>query len=54
MADIDPVMPMSLVGLTSLRAELTDLLGVQADLVQRAVLSPAVRATADRDAIRVL
>ncbi len=48
------VEPTSLVGLVSSRSELTDLLGAQVDLVERAWLSPAARETADRDAMRVL
>ncbi len=54
MADIDPAKPLSLVGVASLRAELSGLLGAEADLVERAILRPAVLETADRDAVRVL
>jgi predicted nucleotidyltransferase len=54
MADIDPAKPFSLIGLASLRAELSGLLGAEADLVERAVLRPAVLQAADRDAVRVL
>jgi predicted nucleotidyltransferase len=54
LADFDPQSPLSLVGLASLRAELSDLLGVPADLVERDALHPAARAEAEREAVRVL
>lgn len=44
----------SLVGLASLRAELSDLLGVPADLVERDALHPTIRAPAERDAVQAL
>ena len=44
----------SLLGLASLRADLSELLGVTADLVERDALRPAVRAAAEREAVRVL
>ena len=45
----------SLVGLASLRAELSALLGTPVDLVERAAPRPAaVREAAERDAVRVL
>ncbi len=44
----------SLVGLASLRAELSDLLGTPADLVERDAMRPAVRAAAERDAVQAL
>ena len=43
----------SLVGLASLRSELSELLGVTADLVEHSAMRPAVRVAAERDAIRV-
>lgn len=54
MADFDPEIPVSLVTLSSLRADLTDVLGTKADLVDRSCLLPAVRETAEQDAIRIL
>lgn len=54
LADFDPGAPLSLVGLASLRGELSDLLGAPADLVERGTLRPAVRAAAEREAVRVL
>ena len=53
MAEFDPAAEMSLVGLASLRADLSDLLHASADLVERSALRPAVRAAADREAVRV-
>jgi predicted nucleotidyltransferase len=52
MADFDPDVRLSLVGLASLRAELSDALGATADLVERSVLRPAVREAAEREAVR--
>ena len=40
------------VGLSSLRAELSDLLGAPADLVERGALRPGVREAAEREAVR--
>jgi len=54
LAEFDPKAPVSLVGLASLRADLSELLGAPADLVERCALHPAVRQTADREAVRVL
>ncbi len=54
LAEFDAKAPISLVGLASLRAELSELLGAPADLVERCALHPAVRQTADREAVRVL
>ncbi len=45
---------LSLVSLASLRADLSELLGAPADLVERDALHPAVRDAADRDGVRVL
>lgn len=53
-ADFDAGAHLSLVGLASLRADLSDLLGVPADLVERGALHPAVREVAEREAVRVL
>ena len=44
----------SLLGLASLRVEFSKLLGTRADLVERETLLPAVRAAAERDAVRVV
>lgn len=54
LAEFDPGAPLSPVGLASLRAELSDLLGAPADLVERGTLRPAVREAAEREAVRVL
>ena len=48
LAQFDPSAPLSLVGLASLRAELSDLLGAPADLVERGASRPAVREAAKR------
>lgn len=53
-AEFDPDTRLSLVGLASLRAELSDLLQAPADLVERSALRPSVREAAERDAVRVL
>jgi predicted nucleotidyltransferase len=52
LADIDPAAHLSLVGLSSLRAELSDLLGAPVDLVERGALRPGVREAAEREAVR--
>jgi predicted nucleotidyltransferase len=52
LADLDPMMPLSLVGLASLHAELSELLAAPVDLAEREVLRPAVRQTAERDAVK--
>ena len=49
-----PGAQVSLVGLASLRAELSDLLGWRADVMEWAALRPDVRAAAEQDAVRVL
>ena len=54
LATFDPQAKLSLVGLASLRAELSELLGVPADLVADDTLHPAVRAQAEHEAVRVL
>ncbi len=54
LAVFDPAARLSLVGLASLRAELSDLIGAPADLVERDALRPAVRDAAEREAVRVL
>jgi predicted nucleotidyltransferase len=54
LAEFDAKAPVSIVSLASLRAELSELLGVPADLVERRLLNPALRQTADRDAVQVL
>lgn len=53
-AEFDESMPISPVTLASLRAQLSDLLGARADLVERRSLRPGVRETAERDAARIL
>ncbi len=53
-AEFDPQASLSLVSLASMRAELSDLLGTTADLVERSALRPTVRETAEREAVRVL
>jgi predicted nucleotidyltransferase len=54
LATFDPQAKLSLVGLASLRAELSELLGVPADLVADDALHPAIRAQAEQEAVRVL
>lgn len=53
-AEFGPDARLSLVGLASLRAELSEMLGAPTDLVERGALRPAIRETAERDAVRVL
>ena len=53
-AEFSDAAPPSLVGLAGLRAELTELLGAPADVVERALLRPNIRDAADRDGVRVL
>ena len=53
-AEFDAGARLSLVGLASLRAELSDLLGAPADLVERGALHPAIREAAELEAVRVL
>ena len=43
---------LSFVGLASLRADVSDLLGAPADLVERGALHPAIREAAEREAER--
>lgn len=52
-ATFDPTAKLSLVGLASLRADISERLGVMADLVDREALYPAVRDQAEREAVRV-
>ncbi len=52
LAEFDPGVRLSLVGLASLRAELSDLLGTPADLVERSALRPGVREAAEREAVQ--
>ena len=54
LAEFDPGARLSLVGLASLRADLSDLLGAPVDLAERGTLRPAVREAAEREAVRVL
>ncbi len=54
LAEFDPDARLSLVGLASLRAELSELPGASATLVERSALRPPVRDAADREAVRVL
>lgn len=53
-AEFEAEAALSLVSLASLRSELTELLGVAADLVEQSAMRPAVRVAAEREAIRVL
>lgn len=53
-AEFDAGAPLSLVGLASLRADLSDLLGAPADLVERDALHPEIREAAEREAVRNL
>ncbi len=52
--DFAPGANLSLVSLASLRAEMSELLGARADLVERSALRTAVREAADREGVRVL
>lgn len=52
LADLNPAARLSLVGLSSLRAELSELLGAPADLVERGTLRLGVREAAEREAVR--
>lgn len=54
LAEFDPKARISLVGMASLRAELSDLLGAAADLVERSALRPVVRGAAEQEAVRAL
>lgn len=54
MAEFAPSANLSLVSLASLRAELSELLGAPADLVEREALYPAVRGAAEREGVRAL
>ena len=54
LAEFDTDFHLSLVSMASLRAELSDLLGATADLVERSALRPAVRDAAEREAVWVL
>ncbi|MGI4939303.1 MAG: hypothetical protein ACRYHQ_01820 [Janthinobacterium lividum] len=51
-ATFDPAAKLSLVGLASLRVDLSEQLGIRADLVERDALYPAVRDQAEREAVR--
>ena len=53
-ASFDPDASLSLVGLASLRAELSDRLGAPVDLVARDSLHAAVRDAVEREAVRVV
>ncbi len=53
-AEFAPDAPLSLVGLASLRADLSKMVGGPVDLVERNALRPEIRETAERDAVRVL
>ena len=53
-AEFDPEARISLVGLASLRAELSDLLGAAADLVERSTLRSGIREAAEQEAVRAL
>ena len=55
LCEFEPGARVSLVGLASLRAELSALLGAPADLAERGALRPgAARDAAERDAVRAL
>lgn len=54
LAEFGPGASKTLIGLASLRAEITEMLGVHADLVDRAAMHGAVRSAAERDAVRVI
>ena len=50
--DFDPVARVSLTGLASLRADLSEMLGVPVDLAEWRILRPPVRERAEREAVR--
>jgi predicted nucleotidyltransferase len=52
-AEFDPDVKLSHVRLSSLRAELEDLLSAPVDLVERSTFHPEVSETAERDAVQV-
>ncbi len=52
-AEFDPAAKLSLVRLSSLRAELSDLLGAPVDLVERSAFHPEIRRAAEQDAVQV-
>lgn len=54
MVEFDPEARVSLVGLSSLRAELSDLLGSPAELAEIAAMPAAVRERAESEAVRAL
>lgn len=54
LAEFDPEARISLVGMASLRAELSDLLGAAADLVERSALRSRIREAAEQEAVRAL
>lgn len=54
LAEFDPEVRISLVGMASLRAELSDLLGAAADLVERSALRSRIREAAEQEAVRAL
>jgi predicted nucleotidyltransferase len=51
-AEFDPVARVSLTGLASLRADLSDMLATPADLAEWRILRPPVRERAEREAVR--
>jgi predicted nucleotidyltransferase len=53
LAELEPKSGMSLVGLASLRAVVSEWLGVAADVLEAGTLKPAARVTAEREAVRV-
>ena len=51
-AEFDPAARVSLTGLASLRADLSDMLAAPADLAEWRILRPPVRERAEREAVR--
>jgi predicted nucleotidyltransferase len=52
-AELDPAARIPLTGLASLRADLSNILGAQADLGEWGSLRPPIRERAEREAVRV-
>ena len=53
LADFDPDVDWSILDVSALRVELSDLLGREADLMERGLLRPSIRQVAEQEAVRV-
>ena len=54
LAEFDPKARILLVGMASLRAELSDLLGAAANLGERSAVRPVIREAAEQEAVRAV